>query len=81
MHHFFSPQWSNNVYSMRLIFYCTNNIIEYATLYQGLNITRKELQIHNLVYFGDAKLIVKRLKISFESKIQDYDPTDILSRI
>lgn len=51
---FISLNGQKKIYSIRLTFHCTNNIIEYGALYQGLNITRKELHIQILVYFENA---------------------------
>lgn len=56
---FIAPNVQKKVYSMRFTFHCTNNIMKYKELYQELNIARKEPQIHNLVCYGDEKLIVK----------------------
>ena len=57
---------NNTLISFRLEFECTNNMVEYEALLQGL---RKALDfnIQNLTVFGDSEIVVRQIKNSIHS--------------
>jgi ribonuclease HI len=49
--------------SFRLEFKCTNNIIEYEALLQGIR-KALDMDVHNLMVFGDSKIMVRQVRNS-----------------
>jgi ribonuclease HI len=55
------PAGNKTLLACRLEFECTNNIVEYDALIQGL---RKALYMHiqNLIVFGDSEIVVRQVR-------------------
>ena len=72
------PEKNKHFLSCRLEFECTNNIVEYEALVQGL---RKEIELKekNLKVLGDSEIIVKQIRnqihcISPHCNVPGFDP-------
>ena len=55
------------LYSFKLVFYCTNNGVEYEAFILGLNIL-KDLREKRIVLHGDSKLIINQVKDIYQTK-------------
>lgn len=64
---FISPSGETFKYSFKLMFECTNNIVEYEALITGLNLEVKH-GIKILSVFEDSELIVSQIKEKYASK-------------
>jgi ribonuclease HI len=58
-----NPAGNKTLISFRLEFECTNNTAEYEALLQGLR-KALDLNIQNLIVFGDSEIVVRQVKIS-----------------
>jgi ribonuclease HI len=64
---FISPIKKEIHISYKQEFEATNNVAEYEALILGLEATRK-MQITKMVVFGDSKLVVQQIKVSYQTK-------------
>ena len=62
-----SPDKYFKVYSFKLTFECTNNVLEYEALLLGL-IALKELKSNRIDVYGDSKLVIIQVNGSYQSK-------------
>jgi len=56
-----NPKDKHNFLSFILEFKCTNNIVEYEDLVQGIN-KFIDLKIENIKFLGDSKIVVRKIK-------------------
>ena len=61
------PKIGTKLCSYKLIFDCTNNMVEYEALILGLK-TLKELGARRIVVHGDSKLVINQVKGIYQSK-------------
>jgi ribonuclease HI len=64
---FISPSQETISLSYKLEFEVTNNVAEYEALVLGLRVA-KEIEIKEMVVFGDAELIVQQVKNVYQAK-------------
>jgi hypothetical protein len=55
------PKGKQNFMSCRLEFECTNNIVEYEALVQGLR-KAKDLNVKELKFFKDFEIIIRQVR-------------------
>jgi ribonuclease HI len=55
------PAGNKTLITCRLKFECTNNMVEYEALLQGLR-KALDLKIHNLMVFGDSEIVVRQVR-------------------
>ena len=60
-------QNTNQGYSYKLDFRCTNNIAEYEALLLGLQLL-KQLEVQKISILGDSELIIKQIKGEYSTK-------------
>lgn len=53
--------------SFKLVFYCTNNVLEYEVLMLGL-CNLKKSRARRIVVYGDSKLVIKQVKGKYQTK-------------
>ena len=61
------PNREFKVYSYRLNFECTNNVVEYEALMLGLN-ALKDLKAKRIDVFGDFELVANQVNDSYQTK-------------
>jgi ribonuclease HI len=64
---FISPSQETISLSYKMEFEVTNNVAEYEALVLGLR-AAKEMEIREIVVFGDAELIVQQVKSIYQAK-------------
>ena len=60
-------QNTNQGYSYKLDFQCTNNIAEYEALLLGLHLP-KQLEAQKISVLGDSELIIRQIKGEYSAK-------------